>query len=201
MADEWTIVVPVKGFAQAKSRFADASTRDLLARAFATDLINAALRTPEVNSVIVVSDDPDTRAFAHALGAHALADSGAGLNAAIRAGAAAHHPVAAVLGDLPCVRPADLSWALQQGAAFERSYIADASGTGTTILMCTRGVLDPRFGVRSAAAHAVSGATRIDGASPALHRDVDSEVDLWDAARIGVGDATGAVLERSSAPR
>ena len=201
MADQWTIVVPVKGFAQAKSRFADASTRDLLARAFATDLISAALHTPDVTSVIVVSDDPDTRAFVTSLGAHPVADSGAGLNAAICAGAAAHHPVAAVLGDLPCVRPEDLSWALRQGAEYERSYIADASGTGTTILMCTRGALDPHFGSRSAAAHAVSGARRIDGASPALHRDVDTEVDLWDAARIGVGEATGAVLAHSSAPR
>jgi hypothetical protein len=35
------------------------------------------------------------------------------------------------------------------------------------------------------------------GALAALRRDVDSEVDLWDARRLGLGAFTGAFIDRT----
>jgi len=190
----WTVVVPIKGFAQAKSRFGDEMHRGTLASAFVTDVVAALLAAPRVAKVIVVTSDVDAVNIAHLLGAQSTADPGTGLNAAIAAGATNAMPVAAILGDVPCVSPDDIEWALAQAEQHDRSYITDAAGTGTTFLATTASALDPAFGEHSAAAHEASGAHRIDGASAALHRDVDTEVDLWDAVRIGVGKATRRAL-------
>ncbi len=53
----------------------------------------------------------------------------------------------------------------------------------------------PRFGPRSRAAHAASGAVALEvGPVPGLRRDVDTEVDLWDAGRLGLGPATAELV-------
>ena len=49
-------------------------------------------------------------------------------------------------------------------AAHERAFVADADGTGTTLLAALPGVaLDPRFGSGSAAAHELAGHVRLGG--------------------------------------
>jgi 2-phospho-L-lactate guanylyltransferase len=52
----------------------------------------------------------------------------------------------------------------------------------------------PRFGGRSRAAHRAAGAVELmlEGIA-SVRRDVDTEVDLWDALRLGVGPRTKAV--------
>ena len=76
--------------------------------------------------------------------------------------------------------------------------MADAAGIGSTLLTARPGVeLGPRFGERSRAAHRSSGAVELaasPGALAGLRRDVDTEVDLWDAVRLGVGPATTDAL-------
>ena len=91
---------------------------------------------------------------------------------------------------------ADASFDLAFTAFGALPFVPDAAGTGTTMLTAAAGTaLDPRFGERSCAAHAASGAVRLSPADAAgLRRDVDTEVDLWDALRLGVGPATAAVL-------
>jgi 2-phospho-L-lactate guanylyltransferase len=54
--------------------------------------------------------------------------------------------------------------------------------------------LDPRFGPGSAAAHAASGARPLHGDWPTLRRDVDTDADLADAARLGLGPRTARLL-------
>lgn len=57
----WTIVIPVKAPARAKTRLAphiDDESRVALARAFAADTVTAALAATSVARVIVVGDDP-----------------------------------------------------------------------------------------------------------------------------------------------
>ncbi len=76
-----------------------------------------------------------------------------------------------------------------------RAFVADAEGTGTTLLVAAPGVtLDPRFGGGSAARHAASGAAALDGEWPGLRRDVDTPADLAAALALGVGPATRAAL-------
>jgi 2-phospho-L-lactate guanylyltransferase len=116
----------------------------------------------------------------------------AGLNRAFAHGAelAAGSPVAALAGDLPALRPAELGAALS-AADGRRAFVPDAAGTGTTLLAAPAGTpLDPRFGPGSAAAHARSGAQPLAGPWPSLRRDVDTAADLAAAAAIGLGDRT-----------
>ena len=90
----------------------------------------------------------------------------------------------------------ELARALLSAQAHARCFVCDSEGVGTTMLASADPAeLGPHFGERSRAAHAASGAVEIeDPALPRLRRDVDSEVALWDARRLGVGPATAAVL-------
>ena len=57
----WTVVVPFKGAADAKSRLSGSlgdDERAALALAFLVDTVNAVTRVPSVSSVIVVSNQP-----------------------------------------------------------------------------------------------------------------------------------------------
>ena len=198
----WTVVVPVKRLDGAKSRLSTrpAGVRRDLSLAFALDTVAAALAAPGVTSVHVVTDDELVSAAVRGASAGVVADP-SGLNDALRAAetvlrTAGAGRLAALAGDLPALRPDQLGRALAAAAAHPRSFLPDAAGTGTTLLCAQPGVaLDPLFGVRSCAAHAASGAVRLAPADcPGLRRDVDTEVDLWDATRLGVGPATASVL-------
>lgn len=200
----WILVIPVKRTAIAKSRLAAAypQHRPELARAFAVDTTAAALGSPLVYAVLVVTDDPVVSADVTAIGAHVVPDlPGAGLNGALEHGAAvaaALYPgmgVAALSADLPALRPAELSAALAACTA-DRSFVIDEPGTGTTMLAAGPGIpLDPRFGVGSALAHQTSGALPIDlTAIDSVRRDVDTAADLAHAVQLGVGPATADVM-------
>jgi 2-phospho-L-lactate guanylyltransferase len=195
---EWTVVVPVKHLGQAKSRLRGALPgvpHEDLALALVLDTLTAALACPAVAAALVVSSDAAVAAAAGGLGAKVLPDEpDAGLNPAFaRGAAAASGAVAALAGDLPALRGDDLAAAL--GAATVRGYVPDAAGTGTTLLAAPLGVpLNPRFGPGSARAHARSGARELAGAGASLRRDVDTAADLAEAARLGLGPHTSALL-------
>jgi 2-phospho-L-lactate guanylyltransferase len=121
----------------------------------------------------------------------------AGLNPALEHGAEllrAETPglgVATVSADLPSLRPADLQDLLRRTQA--RAFVADAAGTGTTVLAAAPGhPLGARYGLGSRAGHAASGALELDG-DPRLRRDVDTPVDLKEALALGVGPRTAQV--------
>ncbi|MGD9955813.1 MAG: 2-phospho-L-lactate guanylyltransferase [Candidatus Nanopelagicales bacterium] len=203
---EWVVIAPVKRLDRAKTRLSTrpAGERRDLALAFAVDSIRAARACEPVGRVVVVSDDQEVRQAAESLGAEWLPDLvDAHLNeviASVADGLRAADPdlaLAALVADLPALRPDELRRALQSASDVPRGFVADAAGTGTTLLTARPGVdLDPRFGVRSRAAHAASGAVALEpGPVPGLRRDVDTEVDLWDAGRLGVGPATAALVQ------
>ena len=195
----WAVVVPVKRLAGAKSRLRGALPgvpHRELALALVLDTLTAALACPAVAEVLVVTDDTEVGCRAGALGARVVPDApGTGLNPALRHGAAlaTGHPVAALAGDLPALRAGELAEALV--SARMRAFVADAAGTGTTLLAAPRGVpLDPWFGAGSALAHARSGAVPLAGAWPSLRQDVDTAVDLRAATGLGLGSHTAALL-------
>jgi 2-phospho-L-lactate/phosphoenolpyruvate guanylyltransferase len=206
---DWTLVIPVKPLGSAKTRLRGALPsvpHERLVLALALDTVAAARDCAEV---YLVCDDPAVGREAAALGARVLPDQPrAGLNAALtfgagyayREGRRADRPdrwVAALAADLPALRTADLAGALTAAAAEPgRSYVADADGTGTTLLAVPPGSeLDPHFGPGSAAAHAASGARPLRGAWPTLRRDVDTDADLADATRLGLGPRTRALIK------
>lgn len=200
----WSIIIPVKRPEIAKTRLAEAvgELRPALARAFAADTVAAALASPAVELVVAVTDDAIFGDEARELGAVVVADApDAGLNAALRHGAAearALRPdlaVAALSGDLPALRPDELASALAAAAEHPVSFVGDLAGLGTTLYGALPGeAFSPRFGGRSRAAHRAAGAVELtlDGI-PSVRRDVDTEVDLWDALRLGVGARTKAI--------
>ena len=152
----------------------------------------------------MVTDDALAAAELRDIGGAVVPDEPrAGLNPALRHGtqvALALAPgcrIGALSADLPALRSAELSAALA-AAPHGRSFVADAAGTGTTLLLAASGApLDPAFGLDSAAAHRASGASEIELATlPSLRTDVDTEADLRAAERLGLGPRTRLVLAR-----
>ncbi|WP_329207000.1 2-phospho-L-lactate guanylyltransferase [Streptomyces sp. NBC_00683] len=209
--ESWSLVVPLKPLARAKSRLGRAAGEELRPRfalAFAQDTVSAALSCRAVRDVVVVTDDLTAGAALAALGARVVADApAAGLNAALEYGARsvlARHPgaaVAALNADLPALRPEELARVLEFSAAFPRAFVTDTQGIGTTFLSAAPGVeLRPAFGGPSAARHLASGAARISlPGLDSVRRDVDTGEDLRVALALGVGPYT-AQLQTSVAP-
>jgi len=139
----WTVLLPVKVLARAKSRLAvlAGDRRRDLALALASDTVTAVLACPAVARVVVVTSDPVAGPLLAALGAIVVADEPADLadrlgppdvtpslgdlgvqdllNAALRHGAvvaARRWPgtgLAALTADLPAMSPAELAAALR----------------------------------------------------------------------------------------
>ncbi|WP_320779120.1 2-phospho-L-lactate guanylyltransferase [Streptomyces sp. CRN 30] len=208
----WTLVVPLKPLALAKSRLSAAAGDGLrpgLALAFAQDTVAAALACTAVRDVAVVTDDALAGRELSRLGARIVADSPrAGLNAALAHGASvvrAERPasaVAALNADLPALRPRELARVLERAAEFPRAFLPDAAAVGTTLLASAGGVeLRPVFGTDSRTRHRDSGAVELAlDAVDSVRRDVDTGEDLRAALALGVGPRTAAVAARLLIP-
>jgi 2-phospho-L-lactate/phosphoenolpyruvate guanylyltransferase len=207
----WSLVIPVKELALAKSRLVGLAgpRRAELALAMAADTVSAAVSCAVVAAVIVVTDDDGAAAELSALGATVVPDSpGAGLNAALTFGAEYSagrwptHGRAALAADLPALAAAELERALTVAAELPEAFVADAEGTGTTMYAAGPGTaFAPKFGLGSRAAHLSGGAAEVDLPGLAgLRRDVDTLADLRDAAGIGLGPRTAAVADLLAGP-
>ena len=218
----WTVILPLKGGAAAKSRLGRGPD---LARAIALDCLDAVLACPAVGRVLVVTADGRTAADAAEAGAEVVPEHrpGSGLVAAVRDGLAAaarpdaarldvdrpdigrpdaDRPVAVLLGDLPALRPHDLAVALGVAGRTLADHpdapmaaLPDAEGSGTVLLAGRRPAdLDPAFGPASLAEHRLRGAVVV-----ALPPDPPSDPvsarlrhDVDTPADLGVALALGA---------
>ncbi|MCW2606055.1 MAG: hypothetical protein JWO60_748 [Frankiales bacterium] len=199
---QWGLVVPVKHLALAKTRLRpyDDGVRRELALAMACDVVSAATACPLVVRVLVVTSDDDVAAALARLGAETTPDDpDDGLVPALEHGAEllrAARPdlgVASLAADLPSLRPEQLEQALAQVVAGTRGVVADAPGSGTTLLAAAPGTaLRPAYGPGSLARHLASGAVALEAAC-GLRLDVDTPEDLAAALRLGVGPRTAAV--------
>jgi 2-phospho-L-lactate guanylyltransferase len=200
----WSLVIPVKVLARAKSRLASlaGSRRGELALAMAADTVASALACPAIAAVIVVTDDGAAGAELAGLGAHVVADEpGAGLNPALVFGAAyadARWPGrgrAGLAADLPALDPAEIGRALAAASGWAQAFVPDAAGSGTTLYTAgPTAAFCPRFGPGSRQQHRAGGAVELDlPGLPGLRRDVDTPADLRSAAVLGLGPRT-AVL-------
>jgi 2-phospho-L-lactate guanylyltransferase len=200
----WSLVIPVKVLARAKSRLSGLAgpRRAELALAIAADTVAAAVGCRQVRAVIVVSDDKTAAGELTGLGAIVVPDEpDDGLNPALMHGAAVAaslHPgsaTGALAADLPALRPAELSRALRAAAAWPEAFVPDAAGSGTTLYTAVPGrEFRPRFGPGSRLRHAAAGVTELAlDDVPGLRRDVDTPADLNSAARLGLGPRTAAI--------
>ncbi|MGX9347182.1 2-phospho-L-lactate guanylyltransferase [Microbacterium sp. KNMS] len=206
----WHVVIPVKPPARGKSRLeAPGVDRAALADAIARDTVDAVARASRVAEVVVVTaasgwpeglaDSTPARARPSAPIRIVRESEPAGLNAAIRRGLATIDrvlPRAVLLGDLPALRPADLDAALALAGAARLGLVADAEGTGSTLITARAGTaLVPAFGADSAAAHRAAGHVDLGVAQEStLRRDVDTVEQLRAAAALGLGSRTATLL-------
>lgn len=189
----WTVVVPVKPPALAKSRLrVDGVDRSALARAIALDTIEAAAAAARV---IVVSADTTLRLA----GCELVRETATGgLAAAIELGLAAapRERRAVLLGDLPGLRPEDLALALELAGRVRLGAVPDAERLGTTLLTSREGDLPAAFGDGSWRRHLAAGFTELPLAPDStLHRDVD----LAEHLHAPLGPRTRALLSARSA--
>lgn len=220
----WSLVIPVKLLAQAKSRFTGpaGNSRSEFALAMAADTIAAAVQAENVAAVLVVTDDPEVRELAAGLGAIVLADTPqAGLNEALVHGAGyaerrwPDRGRAGLAGDLPAIKPGELTAALAAAARVGVAFVPDAAGTGTTLYAVASGAeFWPQFGPASRDRHLAGGAVELGtgelgtgelgtgelstGELIGLRRDVDTIDDLRAAAKIGLGPRTRALVAAGS---
>jgi 2-phospho-L-lactate/phosphoenolpyruvate guanylyltransferase len=198
----WSVVVPAKRLAVAKTRLRPLTagrSHDDWVLAMLADTVAAAVASPAVGAVVVVTDEPSAADVVRSLGATTVPDRpDRGLNPALEHGArsAGTSAVAALSSDLPALRPDELTAALAAAEAAPRCFVADAAGTGTTLLTAHGVDLDPRFGRESARAHRDGGALPLTGVWPGLTRDVDTAEDLRAALALGVGPRTAALADR-----
>ncbi|MET9502357.1 2-phospho-L-lactate guanylyltransferase [Streptomyces sp. NPDC006622] len=209
---QWSLVIPLKPLALAKSRLADTAADALrpgLALAFAVDTVAAALACAAVRDVAVVTDDALAGRELAALGARIVPDEPrAGLNAALAHAAAAvraarpDSALAALNADLPALRPPELARVLDAAAEFPRAFLPDAAAIGTTLLAVAPGrELLPAFGTDSRARHRASGAVELRPAAvDSVRQDVDTGEDLRAALALGVGSRTAAAAARLLIP-
>ena len=201
----WSVVVPAKRLDVAKTRLrpltagrddAGAAHRELVL-ALLADTVAAAVACPAVGTVVVVTDEPAAADVVRGLGAGTVPDEpDRGLNPALEhgAGSAPGTAVAALSSDLPSLRPSELAAALDAASGLARGFVADAEGTGTTLLTAVGTDLRPAFGPGSAEAHLSGGAVALTGPWPGLVRDVDTEADLRAALLLGAGPRTTALV-------
>jgi len=200
-------VIAIKPIEYAKSRLAVPDPlRRRLAWTMALDTLSALCRA--LPHVLVVSDQAalEARLRRAGLAVEVISESGhVGVNSALirsalRLQAQGFTSILACVGDLPALRSESVGRILAASQSHPRSFVADASGVGTTMLVAHGVELAPHFQGRSAAAHHASGAVSLFedaiGSSVAdARRDVDTEADLAAAIGLGVGPATSALID------
>lgn len=205
-------VVALKSGELAKSRLG--SLPDPLRRRLAWTMALDTLRalSAAVAHLVVVGDQPSLQSRLGRAGVRVevLPEAGpGGMNQALGQGfdrlrASGFVSVLACVGDLPALRAESVRKVLASSTVTARSFVPDVTGVGTTMLITHGAELDPRFQGRSAAAHHHSGARRLGpeeiGAPVAdARRDVDTEADLADATRLGLGASTSALIDPATA--
>ena len=180
--EEWIVLVPVKALALAKSRLVvDSDHRRQLALDFAAHTVSVASRVPHVKDTVVITDDDEVIRRLMAPGVSFLPEpvGRPGLNVCLERSATAvrkrqQAPLAILVADLPWLADAELARALVCAVSCDRAVVADAEGTGTTLLTAGRGLMPhPCFGRASFRRHIARGHTPLMGQWPGLRRDVD----------------------------
>jgi len=196
-SDIWA-VLPQRGLARGKSRLAgvlDAAARHELNRWLLERTLGVVAHwLGDTRRCVVVSPDAATLATAHAYGATASRDAGAGLNAAVGQGAA----YAAARGarkwlilpcDLPLLDRAALSAMAVRKTAGTAVIAPDRHGTGTNGLLVNAVERIFAFGANSVKRHTADFAARGEQVClyhrPELAFDLDTAEDLAHWLRSG----------------
>ena len=208
-------VLPIKTFARAKHRLADAvgePDRRALAEAMSGDVLQALAAVDGLDGVIAVTAEPAAAEAARRAGATVVRDAGEagqsaaaalGIEAAVAAGA---DRALLVPGDCPALDPGEVGALLSHQGRAGVVIVPDRHGAGTNaLLLSPPGVIEPSFGPGSfarhaARAHAAGTVVRV-AEIRSLGLDVDTPDDLRTlravlAARPGGAPHTRELLSR-----
>lgn len=204
---QWTAIVPIKRWSVAKSRLeAEGYAREVLAQAFAADLLAAVAACPEVQEFVIVSNQEKV---GHLLpGGRGLVleeprEAVDALSSAIDVGvgwARTHRPLQPIVivpADLPALTAPALSQVLRVASRHPRAFVPDADGEGTTLLTGLRSeIVLHSYGPGSAGRHAELGAVAITDAAAGARQDVDTVEDLKRVSALGVGPHTAFAVHQ-----
>ncbi len=208
-------VLPIKTFARAKHRLAEAvdvPDRRALAEAMVGDVLQALAGVKGLDRLVVVTAEPRAASAARDAGADVVHDddeagqsaaAALGVDAALAAGA---ERALLVPGDCPALDPGEVDGLLSRQGRAGVVIVPDRHGSGTNaLLLSPPGVIEPSFGPGSfarhaARAHAAQTVVRVAEVR-SLGLDVDTPDDLQAlrdvlAARPNAAPRTRALLER-----
>lgn len=200
---DWSVIVPVRDFATAKTRLRTdlpSASVAAIARQLALGCVAALSGSLGVSRICVVTDVDLSPHFVGLPAQVLLQRPGGGLNGAAMDGvewarlAAPCSPTLVIHADLPVVTPTDVEGLLAKLEHGGRdAYLPDRNGTGTTALALMPGsTRPPSFGLGSAERHAQLGYARLDlPETSGLRNDLDTVAELR-ALRSGAG--MGAAL-------
>lgn len=187
----FTAIIPVKRFAQAKSRLAralGAGVRRKLVRAMLGDVLDAVGHSSQVERLVVVTNEPrlpatNTHYIRVQDAPKRSSHSGAarrGVTRALRSGA---EGVVLLPGDCPLLDPAELDGVLRRALPGQVGIVPDRHGTGTNaLILCPPRAIAPAFGEGSRERHEQLALEA--GHTPAIERlfslalDIDAPGDL-----------------------
>ena len=208
-------VLVVKNLSNAKTRLAatlpQRPTPEALREIVLAMLLDtlSAVELAGLDPIVVISPDSQVLRTVAATGHHMLRETshpGTTLNHAYAQGArwvADRRPqishVMMVQADLPAASCRSMTEVAAAAIAHSHSLVADASGTGTALLIRpTDDTSLPLFGPNSAAAHRSHGAVELDPDHQRwvdLRTDVDTADDLSEALALGIGAHTRSALD------
>ncbi len=188
-------IVPVKTFATAKQRLADAlarGSRASLAQAMFSDVLGALTRSEAVDAIVVVTNDLDAESLALGTATVLPDEAETGQSEAVAVGirhaqVTGFERVLLVPGDTPVIDPVEVDALLERTArdGLEVGIVPDRHGTGTNALvLAPPDAISPSFGPDSLPRHvtAAESAGRSHRVEPceSLAHDVDTPEDLAD---------------------
>ena len=187
-----TAIIPVKHFAAAKQRLADALGREArvaLAAAMLGDVLDAVAQSESIRRTIVVTGEPEAERAAGEHGCEIVPDpDDAGHSEAASAGVARALVLGAecavlLPGDCPLLDSRELDAALERVSTGRVGIVPDRHGTGTNaLLLAPPDAIVPSFGEGSRERHArLVGAAGLDAALEPLDSlalDLDTPDDL-----------------------
>lgn len=188
-------IVPQKPLRAAKSRLGGVlrpGTRNALSLTMLRTVCAAVRAAPGVEDVVIMTPDPDVRAFAAAAGIRSVPDPCAEFNEAlagvIRALPASWREILIIAADLPLLRPADVAALLAAGTAGTAVLAPAKDRTGTNALLIPPGAtVRPSFGPASLARHRGGirglGLRLAEVDRPGLAFDLDTPADLLSLGR------------------
>ncbi len=190
-------IIPVKRFAAAKQRLAEAvgpEERRVLAEAMLGDVLAAASACGALEPVIVVTGEPAAERAAREAGADVVADlldsghSEAALLGIAHAARAGAERCALLPGDCPLLDPVEVEAAVSRMSAGSVGVVPDRHGSGTNgLLLWPPDAIEPSFGAGSRARH--ESLARAAGHRVTVERLSSLGIDVDDPADLAVLEA------------